>query len=189
MPSRIEFLKHPCFSRIITTDHDQANHCRLNIHYPSYAVIPPAVILLLLYPTCLSRQKKRTVIVATGPAETVPSPEICRQKKKSAFLQTPHQTEDSEDTYWDPETHAKLHRGQAWDLPVTEEHFHQSQMATELGGSYTIVRKTWCLSKLIKCCLKLMVIPSNCATRGTTKWFNNHLPSQPLPLILLTTLA
>lgn len=73
---------------------------------------------------------------------------------QAAFLQTPHLTEDSQDRCWDPETGAEPHRGQIWYLPATVELLCQSQMATELEGSYMIIRKAWCLSRLIKCCFK-----------------------------------
>ena len=77
---------------------------------------------------------------------------------KAAILQTPHLTEESWDTCWDPKTCTESHRGQTWDIPTTDELSCQSQMAIQLGGSYMIVRKTWCLCRWIKCCLKPMLI-------------------------------
>ena len=88
-----------------------------------------------------------------------------------------------------PETHEEPHRRQTWDLPATDELSCQSQMAAELGESYMIVRKTQCLSRLINCCSKLMLLPSNCTANGKINWLYNLLPSQLLPLTLLTTLA
>jgi hypothetical protein len=95
------------------------------------------------------------VPAAIDPPETVPSPET----EKTPFLQK---------FIWKtPETHTEPYKRQIWDLPATNEHSCQSQMIAELWGSYMIVKKTQCLSRLINCCSKLMLLPLSCTTHGT----------------------
>lgn len=147
MPSMTTLLKHPCISRIIT-DHDvlpcsQANHHRLNPHYPSNADIPllvffsSVVITLQVYLQCCSHRSSR---------DWTPSPWTCLGQQRclppdtSSDWRFPRHTLRSTEDSRDPQT---------WDLPVTDELSWQSQMATELGETYMIARKTWCLARLI----------------------------------------
>ena len=131
----------------------QANLCRLNVCYPPYADTPLlwfrscVVITLQVHP----HKRKKTVF----PQIQLRQHHLLRPTgNKAAFLQTHHLTENSLGTCGDPETCAEPHRAETWDLPTTDELFWQSQMTIELRRSYMIVRKTWYLSRIIKCCIK-----------------------------------
>jgi hypothetical protein len=69
----------------------------------------------------------------------------------AAFLQKSHLTEAPE-TSAEPQKTDKEPSGYRWTL------FAKAKWLLNFGESYMIVRKAYCLSKLINCCSKMDVI-------------------------------